>query len=74
MTIATAPRPCARVAGVTHYVRTAEAARALGVSASTLWWWWRAGKVHPALVTQGGQARWNVAKLRADLVKRSAHR
>jgi predicted site-specific integrase-resolvase len=48
-------------------VRSAEAARALGVTTTTLWRWRRAGVVRPATITHGGQARWNLEELRRQL-------
>lgn len=47
--------------------RTAEAARAVGVSPATLRRWARAGQVTPALRTAGGQDRWNLATLRDEI-------
>jgi predicted site-specific integrase-resolvase len=46
-------------------VGTAEAARAIGVDRSTLYRWERGGRVRPEVRTMGGQARWNIEKLRA---------
>ncbi|MDN5918669.1 MAG: MerR family DNA-binding transcriptional regulator [Pseudonocardia sp.] len=48
-------------------IRTAEAARALGVSSATLRRWARAGKVKPAERTLGGQDRWNLTELREQI-------
>jgi transposase-like protein len=48
-------------------IRTAEAARALGVVPSTLYRWERAGIVRPAMRTAGGQARWRLDELREQL-------
>lgn len=48
-------------------VRTAEAARALAVAPSTLWRWEKAGLVKPALRTAGGQARWDLDRLKAEV-------
>lgn len=50
-------------------IRTAEAARSLGVSAETLRRWSRAGKVKPAERTLGGQDRWNLDDLREQIRK-----
>lgn len=46
---------------------TGKAAQAIGVSSTALWNWWKSGKVHPVLVTAGGQARWDLAKLEQQL-------
>jgi predicted site-specific integrase-resolvase len=48
-------------------VPTGDAAKALGISRGTLVRWWQAGDVTPALVTVGGQARWDVEDLRRQL-------
>ncbi|NUT91242.1 MAG: MerR family transcriptional regulator [Saccharothrix sp.] len=48
-------------------VSTGVAAQAIGVSRATLARWWANGLVKPELVTAGGQARWNVETLKADL-------
>jgi transposase-like protein len=48
-------------------VSSSEAARQLGVHRNTLANWWRQGKVSPAEVTAGGQARWDVEDLREQL-------
>ncbi len=48
-------------------VRTAEAARVLGVSSETLRRWSRAGKVKPAQRTLGGQDRWDLDDLRRQV-------
>lgn len=53
-------------------LRTAEAARALGVSAATLRRWARAGKVAPASKTLGGQDRWDLDDLREQIRKLQA--
>ncbi|GAA0945163.1 MULTISPECIES: helix-turn-helix domain-containing protein [Pseudonocardia] len=55
-------------------VSTGEAARALGVSASSLARWAKEGRVTPALVTPGGdkrpgQYRWLVSDLREQLLR-----
>ncbi|ALE72588.1 hypothetical protein AD006_12375 [Pseudonocardia sp. EC080610-09] len=48
-------------------IRTAEAARALGVSPATLRRWARAGRVKPAERTLGGQDRWDLHDLREQV-------
>ena len=50
-----------------QYVTTAEAARRIGVGVSTLQRWAAHGLVTPAWRTPGGQARWDVDDLRAQL-------
>jgi excisionase family DNA binding protein len=50
-----------------QYVTTAEAARRIGVGVSTLQRWAAQGLVTPAWRTPGGQARWDVDDLRAQL-------
>jgi MerR HTH family regulatory protein len=49
------------------YVTTATAAKAIGVGVSTLQRWAARGLVTPALRTPGGQARWDVEDLKAQL-------
>jgi DNA-binding transcriptional MerR regulator len=51
-------------------LRTAEAARELGIDASTLRRWARAGTVSPAERTLGGQDRWDLADLRRQVRER----
>lgn len=53
----------------TPLVRTAEAARVLGVSSETLRRWSRAGKVRAAQRTLGGQDRWDLDDLREQIRK-----
>ncbi|MFR9803198.1 MerR family DNA-binding transcriptional regulator [Pseudonocardia sp. RS010] len=48
-------------------IRTAEAARALGVSSETLRRWSRAGRVKPARRTLGGQDRWDLEDLKRQV-------
>jgi predicted site-specific integrase-resolvase len=48
-------------------VKSADAARALGVGRTTLWRWEQAGVIRPAIRTVGGQARWNLDELRRQL-------
>jgi excisionase family DNA binding protein len=50
-----------------QYVTTAEAARRIGVGVSTLQRWAAQGVVTPAWRTPGGQARWDVEDLKAQL-------
>jgi 8-oxo-dGTP pyrophosphatase MutT (NUDIX family) len=50
-----------------EYVTTGVAARAVGVSLTTLQRWAHAGLVQPALRTAGGHFRWDVASLHAQL-------
>lgn len=50
-----------------QYVTTAEAARRIGVGVSTLQRWAAQGLVTPAWRTPGGQARWDVDDLKAQL-------
>lgn len=47
----------------TRLVGSSEAARVLGVHRGTLRRWWEAGRVKPAKVTVGGQARWSIPDL-----------
>ena len=49
------------------YVTTGTAARAVGVSLTTLQRWAHAGLVQPALRTAGGHFRWDLDSLRAQL-------
>ncbi len=46
---------------------TAEAAKAIGVSARSLSRWASERKLRPALRTPGGQARWDLAELKKQL-------
>lgn len=48
-------------------VPTGSAARQIGVHRGTLVRWWRQGVVTPELTTPGGQARWDVARLKRQL-------
>jgi predicted site-specific integrase-resolvase len=50
-----------------QYVTTAVAARRIGVGVSTLQRWAAQGIVTPAWRTPGGQARWDVDDLKAQL-------
>jgi predicted site-specific integrase-resolvase len=49
------------------YVTTRVAAKAIGVGVSTLQRWTARGLVTPALRTPGGQARWDIEDLKAQL-------
>lgn len=57
---------------VASLVRTAEAARVVGVSAATLRRWARAGLVTPATKTLGGQDRWDLDALRQQIADATA--
>jgi excisionase family DNA binding protein len=63
------PTGCGILEPVTdvQYVTTAEAARRIGVGVSTLQRWAAQGLVTPAWRTPGGQARWDVDDLKAQL-------
>lgn len=60
-------RPYRSIMSTRRYLTTAELARALSVSATTLQRWRREGKIVPVLVTAGGQARWVEADVRDQL-------
>ncbi|QUG99597.1 MerR family transcriptional regulator [Saccharopolyspora erythraea] len=49
-------------------VATGIAAKEIGVDRATLVRWWQRELVTPPVVTAGGHARWDVDKLRADLL------
>jgi predicted site-specific integrase-resolvase len=49
------------------FVTTPVAAKAIGVAQSTLASWVQRGLIKPHLVTLGGQYRWQVEKLKAEL-------
>lgn len=49
-------------------VPTSEAARRLGLSARSLSRWAQDGRVEPDLVTPGGHMRWDVDRLREQIV------
>lgn len=48
-------------------VGTGEAAKAIGIDRGTLRKWWVEGKATPEWITPGGQARWDVEKLKREL-------
>lgn len=48
-------------------IGSGEAAAALGINARTLQRWWSEGMVEPEIVTAGGQARWDLEKLKEQL-------
>lgn len=52
------------------YVTTGTAAKAVGVSLTTLQRWAHAGVVKPALRTAGGHFRWDLDDLRRQLAER----
>lgn len=55
-------------------VPTGAAAKQIGVHRGTLVRWWQQGLVSPDLTTPGGQARWDVAKLKRQLRERHEKR
>lgn len=61
--------PCEIVCGMTEarLVSTKAAAEALGLHARTLWRNVAAGKITPHGWTPGGQMRWDIDRLRAEL-------
>lgn len=48
-------------------LKPSEAARAMGVATSTLARWRREGLITPAEMTAGGQARYRLSELRAQV-------
>jgi hypothetical protein len=50
-------------------VSTQQAARTLGLHPRTVWRRVKAGKLAPDLYTPGGQMRWDVDRLRAELAR-----
>jgi excisionase family DNA binding protein len=55
---------------VARLVSTSVAAKELGIGRSTLQRWVAEGRIKPDLVTLGGQYRWDVDRLRAELRER----
>ncbi|ANY10622.1 hypothetical protein [Pseudonocardia sp. HH130630-07] len=53
--------------GSGRLVGTGKAAVAVGVDPATLWRWEKDGRVQAELRTAGGQLRWDVDRLRAQL-------
>ena len=51
-------------------VSTPVAAEALGIDESTLRRWARAGLIEPDVVTVGGQYRWDIDRVRRELLER----
>jgi len=58
---------CDNLAMTDKLASTAEAAKAVGVSARSLTRWAHEGTVRPAVRTPGGHLRWNVEDLRRQL-------
>lgn len=55
------------MAGTRKLITTSQAARELDVHPSTLWRWQKAGAITPAWTTPGGQARWDLDRLRQQV-------
>ena len=55
------------MSGMGKLVSTTEAAKAVGVSQSTLSRWTSAGRVKPAQTTLGGHMRWDVEDLKRQI-------
>lgn len=53
--------------GEERLLKPSEAARAMGVAPSTLARWRREGLITPAEVTAGGQSRYRLSELRAQV-------
>lgn len=51
------------------FVTTTQAARELGVGVRSLQRWTAAGLIEPDFRTPGGHARWDVARLRGELLR-----
>ncbi len=58
---------------VADFVSTIDAARKIGVSSRTLARWARDSYVTPAIVTRGGQYRWDVDDLLRQLRGKQGH-
>jgi DNA-binding transcriptional MerR regulator len=52
-----------------EYVPTGEAARRLGFHVRTLQRWVRTAQIEPHHLTAGGHARWDVDRLRRELIE-----
>lgn len=52
-----------------RYLTTPQAARALGIGPRSLQRWVAAGLVEPDFRTVGGHARWDVDRLRGELLR-----
>lgn len=57
-----------------RYVSTSQAAKELGVSARSLARWALDGELEPHLTTPGGHYRWDVERLRRELVELAKRR
>lgn len=57
-----------------EYVTTGQAARALGMHVRTLQRWVRDGQIEPHAMTLGGHARWQVERLREELIEAAKRR
>lgn len=55
-------------------VPTGEAARALGIHIRSLQRWVRDNDIEPHAMTAGGHARWDVERLRLELIEVAKHR
>ncbi len=62
------------VPGMAEYVSTTQAAKAVGVSVRSLQRWVADGQLEPDFLTPGGHARWDVERLRRELVELSKRR
>jgi hypothetical protein len=56
------------------YVASGEAARALGMHVRSLQRWVRDHDIEPHALTAGGHARWDVERLRRELIEVAKHR
>lgn len=57
-----------------EYVPSGEAARALGMHVRSLQRWVRDYGIEPHALTAGGHARWDVERLRRELIEVAKHR